>query len=93
MQEANDFDAGCSLDPVDRDERRSADDKLARTFHAPRPAHLGVLQEHVDLVLDLAVLICRRQRVVLGDVVELIEAIAIGPSDDADLAGKGSSDP
>lgn len=85
MQEANDFDAGLPLEPVDRDKGRAADDQFASVFHAAGSADLGVLQEHLDLALDLVVLICGRERIVLGDVVELIEAVAIGlgePLDD-----------
>ena len=78
MQEAKDLDASRPLEAVDGDKRRAADDQLARALHPARPAHFGVLQKQVDLVLDFLVLVGRRQGVVLSDVIELLEAIAKG---------------
>lgn len=85
MKQPQHLDALRAFEPVDQNERRAADDQLASAFDAPRPAHLGVVIQHLDLALDLVVLIGCGGGVVFGDVVELVEAVPNGlwkPLDD-----------
>ena len=85
VQQPKHLDALAPLEPVDQNERRAANDQLARAFDTTRPAHLGVVMQYVDLALDLVVLISCSGRVVFSDVVELVEAVLDGrwePVDD-----------
>lgn len=85
MQEPQHLDPLTPLEPVDQNERCAADDQLARAFDAPGTTHLGMVVQHVDLALDLVVLIGRGVWAVFRDVVELVEAVPNGlwkPVDD-----------
>lgn len=85
VQQPQHLDPLLPLEPVDQNERGTADDQLARALHATGPTHLWVVLQHVDLALDLVVLIGGRKWVVFRDVVELVEAVAKGrwePVDD-----------
>ena len=85
MQQPQHLDPLAPLEPVDQDEGRAADDQLACTLDAARPAHPGVVIEHAHLALDLVVLVGRCERVVFRDVVELVETVPDGlwePVDD-----------
>lgn len=78
MQQSQHLDALRALEPVHQNEGRTADDQLACAFDATRPPHLRMILEQVDLALDLVVLVGRGERVVVRDVVELVEAVPDG---------------
>lgn len=84
VQQPQHLDTLLPLEPVDQNERGTADDQLARALHATGPTHLWVVLQHVDLALDLVILIGRREWVVFRDVVELVEAVAKGRREPVD---------
>jgi len=78
MQQTQQFDA-LTLDPVDHDERRAADNQLARVFLASWSTHPGMVDQHVHLLFNPVTVADRRQGVVQVDVIKLCVAIIDGP--------------
>jgi len=65
------------LQAVNHHKGCAADHQFACCCHAPRSSHLGVCQQHVYLPLDLFVLPYGGQRIVLRDVVQLLQPVAL----------------
>ena len=65
------------LQAVNHHKGRTADHQFAGCCHAPRSSHLGVCQQHVYLPLDLFVLPYGGQRIVLRNVVQLLQPVAL----------------
>ena len=77
VEHSQHLDALGTLEPVGRDEGCAADDQLARSLDAAWSPHLRMLVQHVDLPLDLVVLVSCGKRAVLGEVVELLDAVRL----------------
>ena len=76
VQQTNYFNV-LRLQPINQHKGRAADHQFAGCCHAPRSSHLGVCQQHVYLPLDLFVLPDGGQRIVLRDVVQLLQPVAL----------------
>ncbi len=75
MQQSKDFEP-LPPDAIDKDEWRVADNQLTCSLHATDPTHQRVICQHTRLPLDLLIKSDGGGGIVLGNIVQLLEAIA-----------------